>query len=187
MSQISDQPDAKASVAYLARVLGVESVLLPETDFVAPAQQPSEAIVRPVAETIVEPIIEATIEAGPADAPLVFLVPYQHMNGETRDLWTKMVQAMKQDPGEVWLFGLGVTDADIWERLAGHPRKAIVVLGENAATRLFGEQEWIAARWLEPRPGLHVLVSHGLDAMLTNPDLKRSAWQHLQMAMKRLS
>ncbi len=179
-----DEPDVDASVAYLARVLGVESVLFP----------PSALTAATVVAADPEPLSESTAlrVAGPADSVLAFLIPAEHFEGETRALWSKMVQAMKREPMATLLFGApearaGEAGDDLWARLTSAPRSAIVVLGETAATRLFGVEEWIAARWLEPRAGFPVLVSHGLDAMLSNPDLKRSAWQHLQMAMKRLS
>lgn len=177
-----NKPNPKASVAYLARVLGIESVLLPP-DLAAVSASASEVLAHQPASAS---MTGATIESGPSDAALAFLIPYEHFTGETRALWAKMVQAMKQDPDATGLFGLRVVDDKIWDRLLAVPRQAVVVLGETAATRLFQDEEWIAARWLEPRPGLPLLVTHGLDAMLANPDLKRSAWLHLQMVMKRL-
>lgn len=177
MSKDLNQPDAQASVAYLKRVLGIESVLLP--DFA-----PESIVSAAPAETSAPATV--TFE-GPHDAKLVFIAPSEQLNPEFSTLWTKMVQAMKQVPKTSLLIGLPESETLTWEELARSPRSAVVVLGEIAATRLFGKQDWIAARWLEPQAGLHLIVTHGLDGMLANPDLKRSAWQHLQMVMKRLS
>lgn len=194
VSQDLNQPNRQASIAYLARVLGVERVLLPPQD-VAPAAGESDVVSESSVAVSTSEVSKSVTSSGPSSfgpssARLVFLVPQAHLEDEElRKLWANMVRAMKQEPEKVWIVGAEVlgSQANVWDQLALASRSAVVILGEHAAESAFAGQEWMAARWLEPRPNLPVFVTHGLDKISNDIDLKRSAWQHLQMVMKRLT
>ena len=73
------------------------------------------------------------------------------------------------------------------DKFGGDTLARVLLLGEAPASVLMG---WDAAQWASRAVGLHrmeglgcaVVLLPGLVAMLSNPDAKRVAWQHLRAA-----
>jgi uracil-DNA glycosylase len=199
-----NRPSSNHSVAYLATVLGIESVLLPvQTE--DPASIPaSPALSKP-----------RVISTGLLDSRLVFVVENPAcLDGEAGELLEKMILAMKQQPAEVLKLAfvptgdgggelggdvggdVGGDSNDAWIRqpasdaafgvLNQAPRGSVVIFGDRAATTLLGEGAWPHGQWLATSPGIAILVTNGVSEILARPELKRTVWTHLQMAMKKM-
>jgi hypothetical protein len=73
------------------------------------------------------------------------------------------------------------------DKFGGDTLARVLLLGEAPASVLMG---WDAAQWASRAVGVHrmeglgcaVVLLPGLGAMLSNPDAKRVAWQHLRAA-----
>ena len=176
-------PSAKASIEYLASVLGVTSFMVPEGTAIEP--QPEASVVQPVA---VEAALPTDVKSeGALDSRLVFVANLESLDANGRDLFERMVKAMKREPGDVMLVSLDLGQGPhALEIIASQPRSAVVVYGLEAAERLAVDEAWFLARWNEPVAGVPVIVTHSLQDILARPELKKVVWQHLQMAMQRL-
>jgi hypothetical protein len=171
---MQENPSAKASIEYLATVLGI-------TSFIAPAVRSEN-----VGGTFQLPV--DVVCEGELASRLVFVVNKEALDANGRELFERMVKAMKKDPAQVLLLPIDLGQGPhAMEILAAHPRDAVVAYGLETAERLAVDEQWLLARWTEPQPNIPVLTTHSLPDILARPELKKIVWQHLQMAMQRLT
>lgn len=156
---------AQASIAYLKTVLGIESFILP-ADF------------SPVAVS----------HSGPVDSDFAVVVAASIMTESTSKLLERMLAAMKRSADDTLTITISEnsTPDQVMPVLAEYPRKSVLVFGEMTGELLSGGKRLPMAQWLAPLPEVPVLLTHGLDEIETQPELKKIVWQHLQMAMQKL-
>jgi hypothetical protein len=85
-----------------------------------------------------------------------------------------MLQALGVVPGQSTEL-IELSDSGEWlEGRADFGGNLVVVLGEEAAMRL----------GILDSAGVRAIVTHSLQALLQQPQLKRECWQHLQLAAR---
>jgi hypothetical protein len=188
---MDNKPSVKASIEYVASVLGVSSFMAPRGGF-APLERSviEEEIFAARSENVGGTFqLPADVAyEGEIGSRLVFVANKEALDANGRDLFERMVKAMKKDPAQVLLLPLDLGQGPhAMEILKAHPRDAIVAYGLETAERLAVDSEWLLARWTEPQPNIPVIATHSLPDILARPELKKIVWQHLQMAMQRLT
>jgi hypothetical protein len=185
-SEQPEQASAKASIEYVASVLGVSSFMVPIGGYSASDELRNETFAQ-AEDTHNEDVQNNVAYEGELNSTLAFVVNLETLDVAGRDLFERMVKAMKKDPSEVLLLPLQLGEGSrALDILKAHPREAVVVFGVDSAERLARAEKWFLARWAEPQPGVPTIATHSLSEILARPELKKIVWQHLQLAMQRL-
>lgn len=153
-------------ISYLKNVLGIGRVLLPKSEGRGPSQlRPSRLI--------------ALLPLNGDEFPL---------RGEDQALLEKMFRAMKLESGDILIVSWRADAQELPEEIAqiqslSEPRP-VVVFGREGADRLLGAKTTIGT-W-HPWGETKFLATYTPRELVSNPELKKPAWQHLQLVMKEL-
>jgi uracil-DNA glycosylase len=145
--------------------------------------------------------VRSALGEGPTEASLVFIGGASGGTEAARDLLTKMIEAMGFKRSDVYVLdsvrcssSAGASDEEVAacrgfaeEELGAMTPKVIVTLGPVASFSLLGSRDvaGIRGRFHEWR-GLKVMPTYGTEELMSDPSLKKDAWEDLRKVMDAL-
>ena len=199
----------EGEIIYLTEVLGITHIVKPEAsytqrtpdrgeqpDITVPAQQPGEKPARQQLERAAEQVLIRGDLGASALVCLLSKEPHSLvanqaagatlLNSQEVTLAEKMMFAMKLSPDDViwleWAFAGERAPPPIRDVAHSAGFRPLLCFGGDVAEALTGQSCQIGS-WTD-WDGLKLMTTYSLNTLLDQPDLKKVAWQHLQMVMK---
>ena len=178
----------ESQIIYLRDVLGIQNVVLPGVlvpTAPPPAAVPEDAAIEKPPDTKIKGSLSGSriivcVSPAVSEFPLF---------GEAEQLADRMVKAMKLEAPDVLWIEWPATDAgtipeDALDLVAQAAHRPILVFGREAAEVLTG-QNVTPGKWIEFR-GSKLMTTLSPKELLRAPELKKTAWAHLQAVMKEM-